>query len=140
MFRNEYASRARISEWARRLKEVRSIYDDERAGAPARMQRSQMKVMLVCFFDVHFIVHHEYVPPHQIVTAKFYLEVLGHLQARITRVCIMTMHRHIHRSWYANIWGKNIPTLPHPPYSPDLALQLFSIHQTQVDAERDVIR
>ncbi len=45
-----------------------------------------MKVMLIYFFDVHGIVHHEFVPSHKTVTVKFYLEVFGRLQARITQV------------------------------------------------------
>ncbi len=114
MFCNECASRARIFEWARQFKEGRRfVYDKERPGTPARMQHSQMKGMLVCFFDVHEIVHHEFIPPHQTVKVKFYLEVLGHLWARIMRMRIMTMHQHIHLSRYTNIWLK-----PHPPYSP----------------------
>ncbi len=123
VFRNECASRARIFEWAHRFKEGRSsVYNDERPSAPAKMQRSQMKVMLVCFFDVHGIVHHKFVPPHQTVTAKLYLKVLGHLRVRITRVRIMTMHSHIHLSQYANIWWKKIlprcRTHPTAPISP----------------------
>ncbi len=64
VFRNEFVSRACVFKWARWLKEGRSVYDNERLGVPLRMQRSQMKVMLVCFFDVHGIVHHEFVPPN----------------------------------------------------------------------------
>ncbi len=109
MFRNECAQRAHVFEWARQFKEGRrSVYDDERPGAPARMQRLQMKVILICFFDAHEIVHHEFVPRHQTATTKFYLEVLGRLRVRITRVRIMTMHRHIYLSRYANIWRKKI--------------------------------
>ncbi len=48
-------------------KSRRSVYDDEQPGAPARMRRLQMKAMLICFFDVHGIVQHEFVPPHETV-------------------------------------------------------------------------
>ncbi len=120
LFRNECASRAHIFKWARRFKEDRrSVYDNERPSVPVRMQCSQMKAMLVCFFYVHRIVHHEFVPLYQTVTAKFYLVVLGCLRARITRVHIMTMHRHIHISWYANIWWQKIfPSCHAHPTSP----------------------
>ncbi len=113
VFLNECASRAHVFEWARH---------DEQLGVPARMQRSQMKVLLVCFFDVHRIVHHEFVPPHQTVTVKFYLEVLARLQARIKWVRIMAMHRHIHLSWYTNTWREKIfPCChTHPTLQPDL--------------------
>ncbi len=96
-----------VFEWARWFKEGRrSVYDNEQPGAPVRMQHLQMKAMLVCFFDVHGIVQHEFVPPYQTVTAKFYLEVLGCLRAQITQAHIMTMHQHIHLSQYANICRK----------------------------------
>ncbi len=61
----------------------RSVHNDERPSVPVRMQHSQMKVMLVYFFNVHGIVHHEFISLHQAVTAKFYLEVFGRLRARI---------------------------------------------------------
>ncbi len=95
VFRNECASRARIFDWIHRFIEGRrSVYDNERPGVPVRMQHLQLKAMLACFFDVYGIVHHKFVPPHQTVTAKFYLEVLGRLRVQITRVRIMTMQRH----------------------------------------------
>ncbi len=119
VFRYECASRARIFEWACQFKEGRrSVYNNERSGMPVRMQRSQMKAMLVCFFYVHGIVHHEFVPPHQTVMTKFYLEVLGRLQEQITRMCIMTMHRHIHLSRYANIWWKKYSHVATPTLQP----------------------
>ncbi len=142
VFLNECALRARVFEWASRLKEGRrSVCNDERLGVPARMQRSLMKEMLVYFSDGHGIVHHKFVPPHQTVMAKFYLEILGHLRAQITQVRIMTLHRHIHLSQYANIWRKKIFLHCHThPTAPTSSLRLFSVHQTQVGAERDAIR
>ena len=41
-----------------------------------RMQKSQVKVMLISFFDYQGIVHHEYVPRGQTVNQQFYIEVL----------------------------------------------------------------
>ncbi len=71
--------------------------------------------MVVCFFDVHEIVHNEFVPPHHTVTTKFYLEVLGRLRVWIMRVRIMT-------SRTMRIFGfKRNPTLPHTPYSPNFS-------------------
>ncbi len=142
VFRNECALRTRLFEWARRFKDGRrSVYDDERLGAPLRMQGSQMKAMLICFLDVHGIVHHEFVPLHQTITAKFYLEVLGHLRARITQVSIMTMHWYIHLPQYANIWWKKNSHVAKFTLPPDLvACDFFLFIQTQVGAERDAIR
>ncbi len=93
------------------------------------------------FFDVHGIVHHEFVPPHQTVMSKFYLEVLVRLRARITWVHIMTMHRHIHHSQYADIWRIKYSHITTPALQPrPRPLQLFSVRQIQVGAERDTIR
>jgi len=36
-----------------------------------RLQKSNVKTMLVCFYDSKGIIHHEFVPEGQIVTASF---------------------------------------------------------------------
>jgi len=41
----------------------------------ARQVRSNVKMMLIVFFDVRGIVHQEFIPPGQIVNQEFYLEV-----------------------------------------------------------------
>lgn len=41
----------------------------------ARQVRSNIKTMLICFFDVRGVVHSEFVPPGQTVNQAFYLEV-----------------------------------------------------------------
>jgi len=47
--------------------------------------RSNIKSMLICFFDQKGIVHKEFVPPGQTVNAAFYVEVLKHLQENVRR-------------------------------------------------------
>ena len=42
----------------------------------ARQVRSNVKTMLIVFFDVRGIAHREFVPPGQTVNQEFYLEVL----------------------------------------------------------------
>ena len=54
----------------------------------ARMQKSQVKVMLIMlitFFDHQGMVHHEYAPHDQTVNQHFYKEVLTRLMAKIRR-------------------------------------------------------
>ena len=99
----------------------------------ARMQRLQVKVMLITFFDHQEMVHHEFVPQRQTVNQHFYKEVL---------TCFVNKIRQKQRaSWAGKTWIlhhnnapahtalsvkqflvlKEITTLHHPPYSPDLA-------------------
>jgi hypothetical protein len=47
--------------------------------------RSNVKLMLIVFFDTQGIVHKEFIPPGQTVNAKFYCEVLKRLREGIRR-------------------------------------------------------
>ena len=89
--------------------------------------------MLIVFFDIRGVVHHEYVPAGQTVNAKFYVEVLKRLRERV-RLARPEL-------WAENAWilhqdnapshtalvtreflAKNkITTMDHPAYSSDLA-------------------
>ena len=99
----------------------------------ARQVKSNVKSMLIAFFDIDGLVHHEYVPRGQMVNKDFYKRVLQRL---CDAVC-----RHHPEKWRSGIWilhhdnapahravitneflaKYDIPLLPHPPYSPDLA-------------------
>ena len=41
-----------------------------------RQVRSNVRTMLICFFDIQVIVHREFVPRGQTVNQEFYLGVL----------------------------------------------------------------
>ena len=47
--------------------------------------RSNVKTMLICFFDTQGIVHREFVLRGQIVNQEFYLGVLKRLRERVRR-------------------------------------------------------
>jgi len=51
----------------------------------ARQVRSNIKSMLICFFDQKGIVHKEFVPPGQAVNAAVYVEVLRRLRENVRR-------------------------------------------------------
>ena len=83
------------------------------------------------FFDIRGFVHKESVPPGQAVNHAFYNDVLERLQKRVQRV-----RKDIADDWVLHhdnapectalsirefLAKKNIPVLPHPPYSPELA-------------------
>lgn len=97
----------------------------------ARMSKSKIKCMLMCFFDSQGIVHKEFVPPGQTVNQHFYRQVLERLRKRVMRV-----RPNIKNSWVLHhdnapchtaisvnrfLASKNIPVAPQPPYSPDLS-------------------
>jgi len=52
----------------------------------ARMSKSKIKSMLICFFDCQGIIHKEFVPPGQTVNQNFYREVLERLRKRVAHV------------------------------------------------------
>jgi len=49
----------------------------------ARQVRSNIKSMLICFFDQKGTVHKEFVPPGQTVNAAFYVKVLKRLRENV---------------------------------------------------------
>ena len=98
----------------------------------ARMSRSRVKTMIIdFFFDSRGIVHKEFVPPGQTVDHAFYKDVLERLRKRVQRVRTdiaddWVLHHDNMPAYTALsirefLAKKNIPVLPHPPYSPDLA-------------------
>ena len=104
------------------------------------MSRSQVKTMLVCFFDHKGIVHYELISQGQMVNQQCYLEVLTSL-----RECVQ---RKRHGLWpdkwilhhdnapaqdtlrVCEFLAKNSFTkMDHPPYSPDLGPSNFCCFQ-----------
>ncbi|VVC36211.1 Transposase, type 1 [Cinara cedri] len=99
----------------------------------ARQVRSNIKTMLICFFDVRGVVHSEFVPPGQTVNQAFYLEVLKRLRN--------SLRRKRPDLWQSGDWffhhdnapahtalsvrrfltKNDMTTVSHPPYSPDLS-------------------
>jgi len=104
-------------------------------GSPrpkTRQVRSNIKSMLICFFDQKGIVHKEFVPPGQTVNAAFYVEVLRRLWENVRRKQpdqwqnnIWLLHHDIAPAHAALLTRRfltdNMTVVPHPPYSPDPA-------------------
>ena len=62
----------------------------------AHKQRSQVKVILITFFDHQGMVHHEFVPQGQTVNQQFYKEVLTRL---VNKIC-----QKQRSPWAGKIW------------------------------------
>lgn len=95
--------------------------------------RSNVKTMLIAFFDIEGIVYYEFVPHGQTVNQVFYKDVLIRLRERIRKKCP--------EKWRSGTWflhhdnapahsalsireflaEKKISVVPHPSYSSDLA-------------------
>ena len=106
------------------------------------MQCSQVKVMLIIFFDHQEMVHHEFVPQGQTVNQHFYKEVLTHL---VNKICQKRRAFSAGKTWILHHGNapahtalsvkqflvlKEITTLHHPPYSPDFAPYDFFFFQS----------
>jgi len=97
----------------------------------ARMSKSKIQSVLICFFDSHGIVHKEFVPPGQTVNQTFYWEVLERLRKRVA--CVRSgiartwMLHHDNASCHTAVSineflaEKRIPVIPQPPCMPDLS-------------------
>ena len=99
----------------------------------ARQVKSNIKPVLIAFFDIDGLFHHEFVPTGQMVNKEFYKTVLQRLSDAV--------RRHRTEKWRSGNWilhhdnapahravttneflaKHNILSLPPPPYSPDLA-------------------
>ena len=67
-----------------------SIFTVETSGSTKvqkkpRQVRSNVKVMLTCFFDFRDIVDHEYAPEGQTINKEYYLEILRRLRDAVRR-------------------------------------------------------
>jgi len=98
-----------------------------------RQVKSNVKGMIITFFDVKGIVHKEFVPTGQSVNSGFCCDILRRLRANVRRP-LPKLRRE--QTWLLHhdnapshtsvltqqFLAKNkISVIPHPPYSPDLA-------------------
>jgi len=108
----------------------------------ARQVRSNVKKMLIVFFNVRGIVHRKFFPPGPTVNQEFYLKVLKRLQENVRR-----KRPELWRSGDGFLHHDNAPAhtalsvtgylaslgwivVPHLPYSPDLAPCHFFLFPT----------
>ena len=91
----------------------------------ARISKSKIKSMLICFFNIQGIVHKEFVPPGQTLNQTFYWEVPERLRKRVAHVrpgiaCAWMLYHdnapcHTAVSINEFLAEKSIPVVPQPP-------------------------
>ena len=123
-------NRSSVFQWHKRFKEGReSLRDDERCGR----SKSTQKLMMIPFFDSMGIIYIHWVPTGITVNKEYYIEVLREFRKRFRRKrpeLFESGQRHFHQdnapvhnsilvTDYLTQMG--IKTVPHSPYSPDLA-------------------
>jgi len=108
----------------------------------SHLVKSKEKVMLIAFFDIDGVVHHEFVPPGLTVNGHFYVQVLQRLRDAV--------RRKRHNKWQGEgflhhdnasshtllvvqqfLAEKSIPVITQPPYSLDLAPSDFWLFPTR---------
>ncbi len=90
---------------------------------------TNVKFMLITFFDVRGIIHHEFVEPGTTLNAPYYKTVLQKVKKTVKK-------RSSDHHWFLhhdnaplhcflivqqNLTKKAVTAIPHPPYSPDLS-------------------
>jgi hypothetical protein len=99
----------------------------------ARVSKSKIKTMLICFFDIRCIIHFESVPKETTANNTFYMNVfrslidaMGNKQGQLWRDCSSILYHDsvsAHSSLQVSqfLAGRSTSTVDHPLYSPDLA-------------------
>jgi histone-lysine N-methyltransferase SETMAR len=95
----------------------------------ARQVQSNIKTMLIAFFDAEVLVHHEFLPQRQTMNQTVYIIFRDAVRRKRPRKCssgTWLMHHdnapcHAALSVREFLAKHSIPVVPHPPYSPDLS-------------------
>ena len=103
-----------------------------RSSEKAKVQTSTKKLMLIAFFDCDGMIYQHWVSKGQTINSTYYCEVISTFLSHLRRKRPEKFERgwilhqdnarpHISRETMEFFSKKNIETLPHTPYSPDLA-------------------
>ncbi|UYV69538.1 hypothetical protein LAZ67_6003924 [Cordylochernes scorpioides] len=106
----------------------------------ARFTNSKVKTLLVTFFDINGLVHHEFIPFGRTINQEVYLGIMRRLREAVR---LKRPERWQNNDWILHVdnarphtahvvlqfLSKNSTTqIPHPPYSPDLAPNDFFLY------------
>ena len=103
----------------------------KRVGSPrpmkARLNKSTHKLLIIPFLDSTGMIYMHWIPTGQIVKKEYYVEVLREFRKRFRRkrpAVFKSGQWHFHRDIFLvkdYLTKMGIKTVPHRPYSPDLA-------------------
>ena len=108
-----------------------------------RLKKLRVKTMLNVSFDADRIMHSKFVHESTTVNSQYYLGVMERLHACMRRVnngqfhsnSWMLLHDNAPTHCALNVKqflaSKSIRVIQHHPYSPDMALALFSVHKVE---------
>jgi hypothetical protein len=95
------------------------------------LQMSKIRTMLVTFCDKQVVTHKEFVPEGQTVNSAFYVEIIGRLLKRISRLrpqfraeVLVARQCPSHSALAVKkfLARHGVVEISHPPYSPYVAL------------------
>ena len=137
-------------------------YRHKNSPAPKKFKvvASARKVLLTIFWDMEGIVHIEFLEQGTTINSERYVSTLRALKGRLRRVQqdkvkdVVIQHDnarpHTSRQTQCALQQLELPTIPHPPYSPDLAPSDFFLfpllkkhlkgnhYETDAETEADV--
>ncbi|UYV68153.1 hypothetical protein LAZ67_5003210 [Cordylochernes scorpioides] len=106
----------------------------------ARFTKSKVKTLLVTFFYINGLVHHEFIPFRRTINQEVYLGIMRRLREAVR---LKRPERWQNNDWILHVDNARPPTahvvlqflakhstiqIPHPPYSPDLAPNDFFLY------------
>ncbi|UYV79125.1 UNC5C [Cordylochernes scorpioides] len=106
----------------------------------ARFTKSKVKTLLVTFFDINGLVHHEFIPFGRTINQEVYLGIMRRLREAVR---LKRPERWQNNDWILHVDNARPHTahvvlqflakhstiqIPHPPYSPDLAPNDFFLY------------
>ena len=99
----------------------------------ARQSKATYKLLMILFFDSTGMIYMHWVPTGETVNKEYYVEVLREVRKRFHRkspALFKSGQCHFHQTMHQShnsilvtdyLTRMGIKTVPHPPYSPDLA-------------------
>ncbi|UYV80208.1 hypothetical protein LAZ67_18002015 [Cordylochernes scorpioides] len=116
------------------------IEREEPKPKKARFTKSKVKTLLVTFFDINGLVHHEFIPFGRTINQEVYLGIMRRLREAVR---LKRPERWQNNDWILRVDNARPHTahvvlqflaqhstiqIPHPPYSPDLAPNDFFLY------------